>query len=265
MQVQETARQNHAVKWQTLPQQYLQAIKPKNAIDVLRSSSQSLIRMTNESGEMPVKALLSLLIIETVDYFNVGKTMSAQQIGQTIDLILEDYSVYKPDFFVLCFNRAKKGLYGKTWDRIDGQIIFEWLSQFEYEYLSDIEQERINEKKRIEQDVTPTVVPMIDDPKNAPVPMPDYVKETLLDMTKNKIMPVKQVQRTKEQLIVDGYITDFNEIRKANFDPGGKSFIFFHGIPGRAMDINEYLEHRICGGSKVPQYPFVKPVQPWRT
>lgn len=207
---------------------------------------------------MTAKALLSMIIIETVDFFNVGKTMSDRQIAQTIDLIMEDYFEYKPDFFVLCFNRAKKGAYGKSFDRIDGQIIFEWLAQFEYEYLSEIEEGRAKEKKLREKGDYLTNVPVIDDPRNTPVPMPDYVKETLLNMTKNKIMPAKQVALTQEQILAEDYRKDFAEIQSLNKARPDELFVYFYGMPGRAMNIREYFEFRITGGEKVPQLPRIR-------
>jgi hypothetical protein len=225
---------------------------------VLRSNNFSLAKLRAEYGEMTAKALLSMIIIETVDFFNVGKTMSDRQIAQTIDLILEDYFEYKPDFFVLCFNRAKKGAYGKSFDRIDGQIIFEWLAQFEYEYLSEIEHVRTQEKKQIERDVVPTAVPVIDDPMNAPVPMPDYVKETLVNMTKNKILPSKQIPMTPEQSLAEQYRADFAELQLEQKARPDELFVYFYGMPGRAMNIREYFEFRITGGEKVPQLPRIK-------
>lgn len=212
--------------------------------------------MASEHGLMKVKALLTILISETVEFFSVGKRMGDVQIAHTIDLILEDFSVYKPDYFILCFNRAKKGKYGKQYDRIDGQIIFEWLNQFDYEYTIELEHEREMEKRRLES-IKPVALPddqNSDDP-NRPVPMPDEVKAIIREITIKKILPVKQIERTPEQKICDGYIADFDQAVKQNDNlSGGKRYLSIFGTPGRTVDITEYLELRLTGFDMVPEF-----------
>ena len=80
-------------------------------------------------------------------FFNVGKIMNDNQAAQTADLIIEEYYFLKPDDFKLCFNRAKKGLYGKVYDRIDGAVILEWLGRYEKERGSMAMDDSINNSK----------------------------------------------------------------------------------------------------------------------
>lgn len=56
--------------------------------------------------------------------------MSNDQLAQTISLVQDEYWMLKPEDFKLCFNNAKKGVYGKVYDRLDGQVIFEWLDKY---------------------------------------------------------------------------------------------------------------------------------------
>jgi len=209
---------------------------------------------------MKVRALLTILISETLDFFSVGKTMGDSQIAQTIDLILEDFAVYKPDYFILCFNKAKKGHFGKQFDRVDGAVIFEWLNQFDYEYTSTLEHEREMEKKRFEN-IKPVAIDETENEEDAnrPVPMPDYVKGVIHEISVKKILPTKQVERTPEQLIVDGYIKDFNTIVD-NQDPfaSGKRYASFYGPKGRTLDITEYLELRLTGSPLIPDFKQTK-------
>jgi len=71
--------------------------------------------------------------------------MNDIQAAQTADLIIDEYYFFKPDDFKLCFTRAKKGLYGKVYDRIDGQIIFDWLNSYCKDRLNEAENMSINE------------------------------------------------------------------------------------------------------------------------
>lgn len=83
---------------------------------------------------MPGKGIEALvfLIADVVQFLNVGKTMNSAQVLATAKLLIEDTESknLKPDDFKICFNNAKKGVYGKTFDRIDGQIIFEWVRAY---------------------------------------------------------------------------------------------------------------------------------------
>lgn len=191
--------------------------------------------MEQSIGEIGVKAVVSLILIETLDFLNVGKTMNDRQVAQTVDLILEDYSVYKIDYFVLFFNRVKKGHFGKLYDRVDGQVLLDWLRQFDLDYQLDIEQERINEKKRIEKDVSLSEF-------DRPTPMPDYVK----DMIKKVVPPIKEVTerpKTENQKLVDQVISEFDALHKDQDDfSGGKRYVKYNG---KMMDVSEYIHERI--------------------
>jgi hypothetical protein len=102
-------------------------------------------------GESASIAILTLLIDNINDFFNVVRPMNPAQIVDTSKLILQDYYFYKPEEFKLCFDRAKKGQYGKVFDRIDGSIIFEWLRLYDSERSIEFEQQRIKEKSEIQK------------------------------------------------------------------------------------------------------------------
>ena len=110
---------------------YYKALHPKTVNDVFQSPSCSIAVMNKNFGEMKLRAFMVNIIIDLVMFFNVGKTMKDTQAAQTADLIIEEFYFFKPDDFKLCFNRAKKGLYGKVYDRIDGAVILEWLGRYE--------------------------------------------------------------------------------------------------------------------------------------
>ncbi|MEG2066353.1 MAG: DUF6633 family protein [Tannerellaceae bacterium] len=97
------------------------------------SPSCSLAVINKEFGEDHLRSFMVKILNDILDFFSVGKSMGAVQLATTADLIIEEYYFLKPDDFKLCFNRAKKGQYGKVYDRIDGQVIFDWL----HTYVSD--------------------------------------------------------------------------------------------------------------------------------
>jgi len=127
------------------PMPYYSALQPKTLDDVFNSPSCSIAKIKKSFGENKLRAFLAKIIIDVVTFFNVGKTMNDIQAAQTADLIIDEYYFFKPDDFKLCFTRAKKGLYGKVYDRIDGQIIFDWLNSYCKDRLNEAENMSINE------------------------------------------------------------------------------------------------------------------------
>jgi len=99
-------------------------------------------------GEQHLRAFMVKVLNDLLDFFNVGKTMGAVQVASTADLIIEEFYFLKPDDFKLCFTRAKKGYYGKVFDRIDGQVIFEWLNQYTNDRMTTASDTSIQEAER---------------------------------------------------------------------------------------------------------------------
>lgn len=69
------------------------------------------------------------LIFSLTDFFNVPK-MTDGQVAETTSLLMDEFYYLKPEDFKLCFTNAKKGNYGQIFNRIDGQILFEWLNKY---------------------------------------------------------------------------------------------------------------------------------------
>lgn len=77
------------------------------------------------------RSVIILPVHEVVNFFNVGKTMNAEQVAITVDLIIETYGYMKIEDLKLCFRNAMLGKYGKQYDRLDGAIILEWLRTYD--------------------------------------------------------------------------------------------------------------------------------------
>ena len=115
---------------QTLPEQYFKSLKPRELTDAINSISPGLSVYRKYSGETKSRALVVLFLSDLVKFFNVGKAMNDIQMAQTADLILEEFYYLNIEDFKLCFNMAKSGKFGKVYDRIDGQVIMDWLSMY---------------------------------------------------------------------------------------------------------------------------------------
>lgn len=129
----------------TYPMPYYNSLNPKNEVAVFESVSPAMAEIAKEFGQTYTRAFMVKMLIDLIDFFSVGKTMGATQVAQTVDLILYEFYYMKPDDFKLCFNRVKRGLYGKVYDRIDGQMIFEWLNQYNRDRCIIAEEETLKE------------------------------------------------------------------------------------------------------------------------
>jgi hypothetical protein len=135
------------------PLEYYNSLTPKTCSDVFNSPTCSIVKYKKEEGETKARALVAYMISDCIECFNVGKSMNDVQIARTADLIIEEFYFLKPDDLKLCFNRAMLGKYGKTYDRVDTQVICDWLNQYnesralEADSLSYQEHLQVKEKR----------------------------------------------------------------------------------------------------------------------
>lgn len=73
--------------------------------------------------------------------------MGERQVAELAKLIYDDFYYLNFDDLKLCFDNAKKGKYGKIYDRIDGNIVMEWLSKYSQERV-DVVYPEINYQPR---------------------------------------------------------------------------------------------------------------------
>lgn len=227
----------------TSPIQFLKTLESTSVEAILKSDSPSFALICKqEKGEVISQAILSKLIIDFLDFFNIGKTMSESQIVSTVKLLLEDYSNLKPDDFVLFFNRAKKGIYGKVYDRIDGAVIFGWLEQFMHERDSEIEQIRIIENKSYQKNIS-----------GEATQLPDYMIKFRDNLAKRHISEPKKLNQTEQQKIISETLQEFSKIIK---EQGRKNYAIVDEI---TMDRQMFLEYKLLNAKFKKDDPNIIP------
>lgn len=129
-----------------------------NGLSVAQIISSPLPTLAAIRAKTPEKLFdgLNFVISDLVEFFNVGKTMDAQQVQVTSDLIAKEFYFLKFDDLKLIFNRMKTGFYGKAYDRIDGQTICLAIREYCEERSNTAETlylEKAKELKQAETDV----------------------------------------------------------------------------------------------------------------
>jgi hypothetical protein len=113
-------------KW---PEQYYNSLKPKRFTDVFKSPVCTIGTYQRSAGEENTKAVMVIILSDVIDFFNVSNSMNANQVMNTIEIILDNYGYLKIDDFKLCFNQAKRGCFGQIY-RMDGNVILSWIETY---------------------------------------------------------------------------------------------------------------------------------------
>lgn len=203
-----------------------------------------LIKAIN-NGEIFVRALVVHMITDLVEFINAGKTMNQDQIAQTAAMIITDYNWLKVEDMKVCFTNGKRGHYGQLYDRLDGQIIFQWLNQYSTDRAN--ESLRLNDLKRKELE-NPKITPEEINPEGQ-----KKVIEILSQYSKKKDIrvEVKPREKTEQEKLIQRFMRQFDKIwlRKGIENPGGK-FIHMYGIKGKDgitpyINLVEYVEYKL--------------------
>jgi len=107
---------------------YLAIYKETNPTLMDAINGRSIAALRQEFSEKEVTMFLRMIIADLANYFNIGSTMTPENIKETVDVIYAEYYHLSIEGFKLCFSKAKAGKFGKVLG-LDGSIICGWLYQ----------------------------------------------------------------------------------------------------------------------------------------
>jgi len=123
--------------------------------------------------------------------------MNAQQLALTAELMLEDYYYLRVDELQVCFRMAMKGEFGPVYNRIDGQVFFEWIRKFM------TKRQAISERINLEKQSNNNIYEMFQHPQ-----VLDAIQQAA-DKLKIAEAPAQEAKRTSpsrlEQMLMDEY------------------------------------------------------------
>lgn len=100
-------------------------------------------------GDTSARAVVSYLLADALEFFNVRETMTDVQVALTVDLILEEYPYLQTDDLKLCMRNAMKLRYGEVYNRIDGTVVMGWLRAYNHERCSEADVQGYNAHRRL--------------------------------------------------------------------------------------------------------------------
>lgn len=163
--------------------------------------------------------------------------MSIEQIEDTAIILIAQFYYLKIDDFLICFNNAKLGLYGKSYDRLDGMVICEWLNAYDSDRTAKIEEYKSNERKSFDKK-----------PKNEDLqPIPEWVKAKFNEMFKEKTQKKAGTvtEKTWEQYQFDKKVARWekqfeNLYKKFGENKGGYRFVKVGNLALSRQEFTEY-------------------------
>jgi len=177
---------------------------PKQAI---LNNHPSVVTLKELIGDNGAGAFLSFIVSDLVMAFNVGKTVDSSQIEFVAETINQDYYYLKTTELKYCFDKAKKGHYGTTFDRVDASIIIGWIESFIKERDELYSQQRIEENKAHTKELNQIHPKILTKIKQA-------VDDVIEKQNQPKDEPTKKREKTEFELIVDSWYLEYDDLLK---------------------------------------------------
>ena len=107
---------------------FINADKPNLPAILGQGTQISVLRLVE--GLEKTASIVGLLINDFCSNFNTRYPMSAEQIADLAIELITDYWTYKLEDFIVFFSLARRGVYGKVYDRVDASVILGMLGVY---------------------------------------------------------------------------------------------------------------------------------------
>jgi hypothetical protein len=91
----------------------------------------SLLKLQVNGNPENVADEIVLIMLEFQNFYNVKSKLDEYQLYDIAYMIMEEYRHLNLLDIGILFKYAKLGKYGKVYDRIDGGMVLDWVSQYE--------------------------------------------------------------------------------------------------------------------------------------
>ena len=102
-----------------------------NELVKMENMPSSLLKLSTSGNPEHVADEVVLIMLEFQNFYNVKSKLDEFQLYDIAYMIMEEYRHLNLLDIGILFKYAKLGRYGKVYDRIDGGMVLEWVSQYE--------------------------------------------------------------------------------------------------------------------------------------
>jgi hypothetical protein len=189
-------------------------------------TSPALSELKKHKGEKVALEVLVALMDECQQYFNLQQPMNAQQLMLTAELIMEEYYYLRIEELRVCFRMAMKGVFGPVYNRIDGQVFFEWIIK----YMP--KRQLITDRMKQEQQSNNNIYEMFQHPQ-----VVDAIQQAA-DKLKIEEAPAREVKRSEVSAFEQQLMAEYDLLPQWNND---MRFRVYKNTP---YQFNEYRKER---------------------
>lgn len=163
------------------------AVKTAKDAVVLQAENPNAIRclkrIVREDGEMKLKKTLAALLYALDKFLHLKEGLSDEEIFFTADSIVEEFGgqITFADIKVVIEN-AKRGNYGKMYERLSCATVMEWFRQYIDQRLDAAEQYSISQTRRKYGTPSVRVAPKRPQPSDDDAAYKDYKTHVISDL-----------------------------------------------------------------------------------
>lgn len=193
---------------------------------LVAKTSPTFAELRKNKSQQATIAVMVAMMDSCQQYFNLQQPMNAQQLALTAELMLEDYYYLRVDELQICFRMAMKGEFGPVYNRIDGQVFFEWLKKFMGKRQS------VSERINLEKQSNNNIYEMFQHPQ-----IMDAMKQAA-DKLSIKEEPVREVKRENPPQIEIALMREYDAL------PQWDNNIHFRVYKTKPYQFTEYRQER---------------------
>ena len=165
-------------------------------------TSPTLAEIRKDKSQQATVNIMVAMMDACQQYFNLQQPMNAQQLALTAELILEDYYYLRVDELQVCFRMAMKGEFGPLYNRIDGQVFFEWIKKFM------AKRQAISERINIDKQSNNNIYEIFGNPQ-----MNEAMKDVVTKLDAKMLHePVKEIIRGKPSELEVALMREYDEL-----------------------------------------------------
>jgi hypothetical protein len=189
-------------------------------------TSPTLAEIRKNKNQQATVNIMVAMMDMCQQYFNLQQPMNAQQLALTAELMLEDYYYLRVDELQVCFRMAMKGEFGPVYNRIDGQVFFEWIRKFM------TKRQAISERINLEKQSNNNIYEMFQHPQ-----VVDAIQQAA-DKLKIEEAPAREVKRENPPQIEIALMREYDAL------PTWDNDMRFRVYKNRPYQFSEYRQER---------------------